>query len=435
MTADRIATDDPDRLVEVSPDEPLVITGSREQLLYLLAEASEIEHTLMCCYLYAAFSLKRPGEPGLDARESEAVARWRAVIMDVAVQEMGHLLIVANLTVACGGRPHFGRPNFPISPGYFPAGVVVRLSGFSRETLDHFIFLERPQGAAGDDSDAFGQEEYSRAPTLVALMPSAQDYTTIGHLYASIRTNVDDLARRIGPEGLLIGPTDGQVGPDVIDLPGVTAIDTMEAARAAIDTVIDQGEGSPSDREESHYRSFLGIREEFDALRGANPDFEPAWPVADNPVLRRPPHPEDKVFVDDPRATCVLDFACASYGLLLRMLVQCFGRHGDAAGDREQLMNAAITLMHVAGATGDALARLPASSAVPDVYAGMSFTMLRGVEPLLPGRAESLLLREQLQRLADAVGGLSSVPRLADAGLAKLAVSFALGNSNPTAGD
>jgi hypothetical protein len=32
---------------------------SREQLLYWLHEAAEIEHQLMCCYLYAAFSLKR----------------------------------------------------------------------------------------------------------------------------------------------------------------------------------------------------------------------------------------------------------------------------------------------------------------------------------------------------------------------------------------
>ncbi len=34
-----------------------VVVGSREQLLHLLAEAAEIEHTLMCSYLYAAFSL------------------------------------------------------------------------------------------------------------------------------------------------------------------------------------------------------------------------------------------------------------------------------------------------------------------------------------------------------------------------------------------
>ena len=32
------------------------VLDSREQLLNALAEAAEIEHHLMCCYLYAAFS-------------------------------------------------------------------------------------------------------------------------------------------------------------------------------------------------------------------------------------------------------------------------------------------------------------------------------------------------------------------------------------------
>ena len=45
--------------------DQVVVVGSREQLLHLLAEASEIEHTLMCSYLYAAFSLKRAGDPGV----------------------------------------------------------------------------------------------------------------------------------------------------------------------------------------------------------------------------------------------------------------------------------------------------------------------------------------------------------------------------------
>ena len=90
-----------------------IVVGSREQLLHLLAEAAEIEHTLMCSYLYAAFSLKRAGETGVSAAQGELLQRWRKTIMDVAVEEMGHLVIVANLTIAVGGRPHFGRPNFP----------------------------------------------------------------------------------------------------------------------------------------------------------------------------------------------------------------------------------------------------------------------------------------------------------------------------------
>ena len=60
---------------------------SREQILYWLHEAAELEHNLMCCYLYAAFSLKR-----VDARwspeEAAAVKRWYGQIQSVAMEEM-----------------------------------------------------------------------------------------------------------------------------------------------------------------------------------------------------------------------------------------------------------------------------------------------------------------------------------------------------------
>jgi Ferritin-like len=63
--------------------EPDIVIGEREQLAYLLTEAAEIEHGLMCCYLYAAYSLKRGegasvgGNDGdrLSAEEGAAVAR------------------------------------------------------------------------------------------------------------------------------------------------------------------------------------------------------------------------------------------------------------------------------------------------------------------------------------------------------------------------
>lgn len=90
--------------------EPEIVLGSRKQLLHLLAEAAEIEHSLMCSYLYAAFSLKRAVDEGVDQAQAEALERWRKIIIDVAVEEMGHLVMVANLTVAIGGRPHFNRP-------------------------------------------------------------------------------------------------------------------------------------------------------------------------------------------------------------------------------------------------------------------------------------------------------------------------------------
>jgi hypothetical protein len=391
-------------LPEAAP-EPEIVIGTREQLLHLLAEASEIEHSLMCSYLYAAFSLKRAGEAGVSPTQGETLERWRKTIINVAVEEMGHLVIMANLTAAVGGRPHFARPNFPISAGYFPACVAVRLTAFNAETLEHFIFLERPQGVEGEDSEAFEREDYSREQARVGLMPSAQDYATIGHLYEAIRANLVALDRQLGRDMLFLGDKGAQVDREVIDLEGVSPIHDLKSATDAIDIVIEQGEGSPSDREDSHYRRFLAIRDELAELTRQDPEFRPAWPVADSPVLRRPAEPNGTLFVDHPAATALLDFACASYGLLLRCLVQCFGRSGpNRLEEQKLLMSVAIQLMHLVGDSSAALARLPASATEPDVHAGMTFTMLRGIEPLLTGDAERHMLVERAADLASASG-------------------------------
>jgi hypothetical protein len=71
------------------PNKPPLIVGDREQIFHLLAEAAEIEHTLMCSYLYAAFSLKDGDHSDLDGQEAAAVRRWRKTIMGVAIEEMG----------------------------------------------------------------------------------------------------------------------------------------------------------------------------------------------------------------------------------------------------------------------------------------------------------------------------------------------------------
>ncbi|MFZ8414939.1 hypothetical protein ACO1ME_14045, partial [Staphylococcus aureus] len=86
------------------------------------------------------------------------------------------------------------------------------------------------------------------------------------------------------------------------------------------DAIVRQGEGAPSDTAQSHYQRFSAIRRELQALRAARPGFEPAWPAATNPVLRRPPRPEGRVWLEDPAAVATVDLANASYGLMLRLL-------------------------------------------------------------------------------------------------------------------
>src|SRR5882757_2204617 len=143
-------------------DSPVQGTDvSREKLFHALYEAAELEHNLMCVYLYAAFSLKDESDSGVSQAEVDAINRWRRTIISIAVEEMGHLTAVWNITSALGGAPRFGRTNFPIAPGFLPAGIVVKLAPFNLEVVQHFVFLERPEGCPELDGAGFEPEQRS----------------------------------------------------------------------------------------------------------------------------------------------------------------------------------------------------------------------------------------------------------------------------------
>jgi len=414
----------------IQAEEPAIALGGREQLFHLLAEASEVEHTLMCSYLYAAFSLDARAAAKLNARDAAVVSSWYKAILAVATEEMTHLLLVANLTIAIGGRPHFGRPNFPVAPGYFPSGVVVRLQGFSLETLDHFIYLERPRGVEHKDGEGFEPKAHNeRTEAYTDLMPSLQDYRTVGHLYDAIRENLKATAQRLGEAALFIGPVEGQIDKKTVRLEGVLTVCDLASALRIIDVIVEQGEGSATGNEQSHYQRFLAIRSQYEDLLERSPDFSPAFPVATNPVMRLPPEPDDKVFIDDPAAARVLDFANGVYGLILRLLVHGFGREGgDGRAATQRNLAGAIGLMHVLDRAGRALAAMPARSNDLTIHAGLTFTMLRSVNPMFVRQAEDEVIAE---RLAEAVASarvaartnpaLSSLP----ASVVEIAVAFA----------
>ena len=153
----------------------------REILVNALYEAAELEHNLMCTYLYAAASLKDGEGEGLTSSEAAAAKRWRQVLLAVAIQEMGHLAAVWNITSALGGSPRIGRANFPLDPGYLPAGITVRLAPFNAATLQHFIFLERPHGSSEPEGAGFACERpYVRGTDRPHLTPMGRDYETVG---------------------------------------------------------------------------------------------------------------------------------------------------------------------------------------------------------------------------------------------------------------
>src|SRR5215470_18760639 len=84
---------------KAEPEAPFVIEH-REALIYMLCEAAELEHAIMCQYLFAAFSLKQHADEGLTEEELAAVTRWRRQVSHVATQEMLHLALVQNMLSA-----------------------------------------------------------------------------------------------------------------------------------------------------------------------------------------------------------------------------------------------------------------------------------------------------------------------------------------------
>ena len=382
---------------------------SREQLLAWLGEAAEIEHNLMCCYLYAMFSLKRCAEEHLTAPELTAVTRWRGALRGVALEEMTHLTLVSNLMSAIGGAPHFMRPNFPVSPGAYPADVVIELSRFDMETLDHFIFLERPEGAEVHDGAGFTPiRQYSRGGAMGGrLMPYAADYPTVGELYRRIADSINQLSERLGPNALFCGAPDLQIGPLDSQLPGLRVVRDQASALAALDTIVQQGEGSWG-HSDSHFERFSAIKREFTQCLEVNPAFEPARPAARSPVMRRPPEPQGKVWIDDALSGRYVDLANAIYIQMLRMLLQVYRRPGRSAEQKRFLVQGAHQLMRAIAPVAERLTLMPASASTPDVTAGMSFAVNRALAALPSGGSEGQILAERFAQLAAVAGALAS---------------------------
>ncbi len=381
--------------------EPKIRIETREELIYLLAEAAAIEHNLMACYLYAAWSLKRGERDGLTAEQAVAVKRWQRAITSVAIEEMCHLTLACNLATAIGAGPHLSHPNFPIPAGYHPTGVVAELARFSPGVLDHFIFLERPEGKELTDSSEFVHPaDYHRTQPKGRLMPSAQDYGTVGHLYRGIRHGLTVLAHHIGEGALFCGDVAAQIGPGLASLPGLIIVTDLKSAEEAIETIIEQGEGAPGHSENGHYSRFVKVRQEYADFLAADPSFEPAFPVAHNPTMRRPFDRHDRVFIDAPEAARVLDLANSLYSHMLRCLGQAFGRNAGEDEDQRLMVNSAIDLMELMPVIGTYLASLPASHSHPGVNAGVTFTMLRDIARLPEGPGEKHMLAERVVELA-----------------------------------
>jgi hypothetical protein len=390
------------------PSDPPIVVEHRKELTYLLCQAAELEHGLMCQYLYAAFSLRREPGPGLPEGQLENIERWRRAIIAISREEMLHWALVQNLLTAIGSAPYVSRPHLPHHAGGYPPEVQLRLLPFGEAALEHFVYLERPEGITGADGAGFEPSGPALVPMGAGeIIPRGQSFTSQGHLYRAIETGLARLAARIGERQLFIGPAFHQADEHTFRWPDLVPITDLAAATQAIERIVQQGEGATGDWATAHYGRFLSVLDEYRAACKEYPGFQPAHSVVAAGV-RGVEGVEPEVYITDPDTARCSDLFNAAYELVLQMIARYFAFGHETPEQREVLAATAVHLMfQVIEPLGVLLARLPVGPDHPDASAGANFQLPFRANFLLPHRRSAWIrFAERLDELAGFATGL-----------------------------
>jgi CDGSH-type Zn-finger protein/truncated hemoglobin YjbI len=396
-----------------APEAPFVIEH-REALIYMLCEAAELEHGIMCQYLFAAFSLKQREDEGMTKGEAAAVNGWRRAISHVATEEMLHLALVHNLLSAIGAAPHFGRPNLPAPAHHYPAGVNLTLVPFGEPALRHFMFLERPEGMELEGATGIDAPTHDAVPLMAErdIVPQPQDFATVGHLYRSVERGFDRLTEKFGEENLFVGPPRAQAIPANFTWSELVSVTDLASAHRAIDTILEQGEGARGDWQHAHFGQFVQILDEYREMRAANPDFDPVRPVM-FATVRRCEHDDTVPQVGERVTSRVGDLFNVSYEILLQILERYFAHTEETDAQLGTLADATVALMlQVLKPLGNLITTLPVGPAFPGMTAGPSFELFYENDYLMPHRdAAWAVLEERVREAATfcgLIGGIAS---------------------------
>jgi hypothetical protein len=387
----------------VSATEPDIVVQNREELWWLLFEAAQHEHMIMCEYLYAGFSLKRDADEGLTPDELAVVTQWRTTLREIAVQEMLHLALVCNVTTAIGAAPNLFRPNFPQRSGYFPPTVQLALLPFDEAGLTHFLYLERPEGMERVDAPGFVPTAPPHdAMEVSEVFPRMQDFATVGHLYRGMERGLAALVERLGEGAVFVSPRRAQCRPEELGWPDLTEVTDLASAHAAIDRIIEQGEGARGDWQNAHYGRFLQMWDEYQTLKRANPSFQPARPVI--PAFAQQPFDiaEAQTIITAPLTTAVAELFAIAYEVVLQTLTRFFTHTDETEQQLTALLTVAIgTMTSVVAPLGATLTRMPVGDDHSGATCGPAFEMYYSAGNFVPWReAAWALVTERVREMA-----------------------------------
>src|SRR5215831_4803814 len=410
----------------MTKESPIVIED-REELIFMLSEAAALEHMIMCEYLFAAFSLKRDVSEGVTAAQLEAIKGWERVVSLVATQEMLHLTLVSNMLTAIGSHPFLSHPNFPQRSKYYPPGVQLALLPFGEHALQHFLYLERPEGMDLEDAAEFVVLAIPK-PSLTLdddqIVPQSQDFATIGHLYRGIEQGFRHLVEKYGERRVFIGPARAQATEEYFGWPELIAVTDLASACQAIETIIEEGEGARGDWRQAHFGRFLQVMQEYRDWQQQDPGFEPARPVV-AAYVRPPSDTSDVPLISDPVTAGVSELFNACYEVLLQLLMRYFIHSKETEDELQTLSSTAVSAMFMAiKPLGQLLTTLPIGPDLPGKMAGPTFEIYRTSYVLPHHDAAWIFLHERLLELAAYCGKLSDQPPQAQANLDAIRENF-----------
>jgi hypothetical protein len=269
------------------PDE----LAPRDWAVYLLRRAAQIEHALMVQYLFAAYSVREQLPLGGGATTDD----WYENLLQIAKEEMGHLLIVQNLLRLIGGPLCFDREEFPVASDLYP--FPFQLERVTKDSLAKYVFTEMSAKPLPETViSAAKRQEIEERARQAAGVASGAFINHVGTLYDTL-LDVFENELREGPNGdfrtdrhdYLAGKSQfSRTNDKTTDLDGTPNLTGIKAlaptnqsdAVTALRIVGQQGEAAdePLDTEESHFERFLLIYEQCpEDTAGLT------WPVVANP--------------------------------------------------------------------------------------------------------------------------------------------------------
>ena len=306
--------------------------------------ALELEHATIPAYLCALYSIA-------EGANVAAQQQLRAVVME----EMLHMVLVANVLNAVGGCPKVDDPAFvPSYPTTLPhsdGSVCVQLRRFDREALQTFLKIERPEPPQAK--------------------PEPERYHSIGQFYDAIEAGLRQLAGELGP-ALFSGSVLRQVDPTRWYYGGggrPIVVSDLASALAALDEIKAQGEGLPhsvfddqapfGQRELAHFFRFEQLRQG----RYYRPEDSPRSGPSGDPLplrwdqvhpMRANPRMAD--YAGQPEVHALMRRFNLDYTALLRAL------HGAFNG-QPALLFEAVPMMYRLKYQAQALMQLPCGDA------------------------------------------------------------------------